>query len=374
MNILQNIVRDHFDSVAKSGLNIRPAVFNNVYRMLRCGDIHKGYTLFGCEDCGKFHATPFTCKSRFCTSCGNLYSAKRATNMSFKLVNSTHRHCVFTIPEELRIFFRRNRNLLNCLFEAVNDTIKYFFHNLNKSENFTPGFICVLHTFGRSLQWNPHIHVLLSEGGAGNISPWRVVKYINFTFLRNSFRMTLLNRLHSKIGDEFKSMKAYIYKHCPKGFYVYAEGKPCSNKDVIKYIGRYLGRPVIASSRIDEYDGEFVTFHYNRHEDNVLVTEKVHAVEFIKRLIIHIPEKHFKMIRYYGLYAKKHKQHKNIYFYVQKEKRPFLKRLNSWKMSLLHSFGINPLVCSCGKPMVFLYRSFKSPLPEMYYTVFINSS
>ncbi|MFR7848194.1 MAG: transposase [Coprococcus phoceensis] len=40
------------------------------------------------------------------------------------------------------------------------------------------------------------------------------------------------------------------------------------SKTVIKYIGRYLGRPVIATSRIDNYDGDTVTFHYNRHEDN----------------------------------------------------------------------------------------------------------
>ena len=30
-------------------------------------------------------------------------------------------------------------------------------------------------------------------------------------------------------------------------------------KNVIKYIGRYLGRPVIATSRIDNYDGDTVT-------------------------------------------------------------------------------------------------------------------
>ncbi|MBU5334599.1 transposase [Anaerocolumna aminovalerica] len=78
----------------------------------------------------------------------------------------------------------------------------------------------------------------------------------------------------------------------------------------MKYITRYLGRPVIAASRIDKYDGERVTFHYNRHEDGVLVTETVPALDFIKRLIIHIPEKHFKMLRYYEIYAKHHKQEK----------------------------------------------------------------
>ena len=80
----------------------------------------------------------------------------------------------------------------------------------------------------------------------------------------------------------------------------------------MKYIGRYLGRPVIATSRIDKYDGENVTFHYNRHEDDVYVEETLPALEFIERLIRHIPEKHFKMIRYYGLYARSRTQDKTF--------------------------------------------------------------
>lgn len=184
---------------------------------------------------------PFSCKSRFCNSCGNMYSMKRSSAMSFKLIRTSHRHCVFTIPEELRLFFRKDRSLLNCLFRSVADAILFMFRKLNKSENFTPGFICVLHTFGRSLQWNPHIHVLLSEGGSGNISPWRVVKHFPYELLRKSFRMLLLNYMEDSIGKSFRKIKAYIYKNCPNGFYVYAKPSLSSNQDVLKYIGRYLG-------------------------------------------------------------------------------------------------------------------------------------
>ena len=87
-----------------------------------------------------------------------------------------------------------------------------------------------------------------------------------------------------------------------KGF-LYKTNK-CDPKTVVKYIGRYLGRPVIATSRIDSYDGDCVTFHYNRHEDNKYVEETLPVMEFIQGLIQHIPEKHYKMIRYGGLYAR----------------------------------------------------------------------
>ena len=57
----------------------------------------------------------------------------------------------------------------------------------------------------------------------------------------------------------------------------------CNTNHVIKYIGRYLGRPVIATSRIDSYDGDSVMFHYNRHEDDKLITETIPVLDFISR-------------------------------------------------------------------------------------------
>lgn len=93
--------------------------------------------------------------------------------------------------------------------------------------------------------------------------------------LRGSFQTALLNELHSRIGDSFKKLKASVYADHKNGGYVQAMPNKCNPSQVIKYIGRYLGRPVIATSRIDSYDGEFVAFHYNRHEDEKLVIETI---------------------------------------------------------------------------------------------------
>jgi len=180
--------------------------------------------------------------------------------------------------------------------------------------------------------------------------------------------------MEAQLGSSFKKTKSYIYKNCPNGFYVYAKPALSNNKEVIKYIGRYLGRPVIATSRIDCYDGQNVTFHYNRHEDNELVTEKIPAAEFIKKLIVHIPDKHFKMIRYYGIYAKYHTNSVMLFLAVPKEKRRFLTSLNAWRTSLSLSFGYDPLWCMCGQPMTVLEICHKgSPIFEIARKYF-NSS
>ena len=143
-------------------------------------------------------------------------------------------------------------------------------------------------------------------------------------------------------------------------FYVRAKPNRCTPSITIKYISRYLGRPVIASSRIDNYDGENVTFHYTRHKDNKTVSECIPVMEFISRLIRHIPEKQFKMLRYYGIYARQHKQSPKLFRCMSSEKKAFLRRHMDWRNSILLSFGYDPLCCpKCNTSMVVLEVYYK---------------
>jgi hypothetical protein len=370
-NILQDIFKDYYEQIIYT-LHPRHSVIENIDRMIACGDPSFGGAMYGCSTCGTLKFVPFRCHSRFCPTCGVKYSIARTTAMSFKIINAPHRHCVFTIDSELRHFFLEDRTLLGCLFEAVQSVILYMFHKDNKTELFTPGFICVLHTFGRDLKWNPHIHCLLSEGGIGNSGLWRPKKHFNYNYLRNAFRTALLNIMEKRIGATFKKVKAKCYRDHAEGFYVYAKPNKCDPQTVTKYIGRYLGRPVIATSRIDKYDrdNETVTFHYNRHEDDQLVTETIPVIDFIKRLIQHIPEKNFKQIRYYGLYARHRKSDKKLILAIAKEKRKLFLSFTRWRELTLLSFGYDPLQCPCcGKSMDFLelyHRHQRVSLDELY--------
>lgn len=365
---IKQIFNDHWDNfvIRNPELDIRQVVFDEVEKIINCGNPDYGYALYVCDHCKKFVKVPFRCKSRFCNTCGVKYTQDRAFSMTKKSIRCKHRHIVFTMSDKLWPYFQKYRDLLDGLFEAASSSILSWFYELNKSQNFTPGIMCTLHTFGRDLKWNPHIHMLCTEGGAGNTEVFRIVKHINFKALRSRWQKLLLDYLQNNLPEkeliEFKLLKNQIYKEYNNGFYVYAKPDNISSiNQTINYVVRYTGRPAMAQSRIIDYDGTYVTYYYERHEDGKRIEEKVHAYEFIKRLILHIPNKNFKVVRYYGIYAKTHKQADKIFKLLNKSQIEIRNQLRKWNLSIELSFGYDPTICDCGGNLIFFELKIKDP-------------
>lgn len=229
-------------------------------------------------------------------------------------------------------------------------------HSLNKKEEFTPGIVTVIHTFGRDLKWNPHVHMMVTEGGKGNITEWRHIRHISYEALRKRWQKILLDEITNISGNtkEVKLLKNKLYKEKDKGFYVYAKTEIKSAKIAAKYVGRYVGRPAIAESRILKYDGKNVTYKYTRHEDNKVIVETVHVYEFIKRIIMHIPEKNFKMIRYFGIYSRRSKGKVNFIKMIDKRILSIRKSIANWENRILAMVGVDPCKCpNCKNKMRF---------------------
>ena len=359
---LKSIFADNWDGFCHHVKNIRKVVLIEVDKLISCGTLDKGFAIYTC-DCGEFLFVPFTCKSRLCPSCGIKYAQDRANSISEKCINCNHRHLVFTIPQELRSVFRENRNLLDILFSASSEVLFSYFKQLNKKEQFKPGFISSIHTFGRDLKWNPHIHILLSEVALGNLSSKKVT-YLPYEMLRKRWQTTLLYALQKALGKRplFTKLKCELYAKNQNGFYVYAKPKKYNNLiDAINYIIRYCGRPCMAQSRIIDYDGDFVTFWYQRHDDNKYVVEKIHVYEFIKRIIVHIPERYFNTIRYYGIYAKPKVYTKNLLKLVTDNAKKLRATIyKNWRNRINYFFNIDPLLCKCGKIMTYSSIIFNS--------------
>jgi len=128
-------------------------------------------------------------------------------------------------------------------------------------------------------------------------------------------------------------------------------GERLSNSDyTVRYIGRYAKRPSISEAKIVFYDGIDVEFEHKDKRTGRVVRESLSVDEFIGRIIRHIPDKHFRMIRYYGVYSNRGGEK-----YVKLKKlvgekygsdfrfENFVAR--TWRERVIEATNIDPLMC-----------------------------
>ena len=371
--IIAQIFDDHWNSTYLANKHIidlyRPNADKEIHKIIDCYYKNLGCSLYECPNCHDIVFIGHTCKSRFCSSCGYKYKSYRVESVLQTAYNCPHRQIVFTIPSKLRsYFFFPFEDRINILFQAVRDTI-YSILNVSFKKNkkgilkkytskikFTPGFFAFLHTFGRDLKWNPHIHILIAELKLGDNGSWKFWKFFDYDALSKRFQKILLALLSKHLGKSFSKLKNDLFRSYPNGFYVYAEPKKFKDfKSGVEYVTRYCGRVPISENRIVNYDGHTVTFSYIDHKDNNYHEMSLSASEFILTLLRHLLPSQFKIIRYYGFYKKKHLLHPKMIPLIKTHSRIFRKSLLKYQSSILLSFHRDPYNCpKCDTKMNFV--------------------
>lgn len=118
------------------------------------------------------------------------------------------------------MFFFYDRDLLTKLAYAVNDVFKYQFHNIKaknqrihkiskySSKYFTNsdiihyGLITVIHTFGRDLKWNPHIHAIVTLGGFNKNFQFLEKKYFHVNSIAGQWKKMVIDIVKSGNYDK----------------------------------------------------------------------------------------------------------------------------------------------------------------------------
>lgn len=393
----------------------RPCILDNVQKALLCNTLYLGFDIFECPKCGNEMIFNRKCHSRFCTSCGVKYQKKLAAKAECMCVDTKHRHIVFTIPETYRIFFRKDRTALNPLFVAARNTIckitnenifrkekrkraktgklrndkdnHYLYRNFKDAMVF--GMIASIHTFGRDLKWNPHIHALIPEVLYDPVNDCiRPFHHFDFKNLRRTWQYELNRLMKEHFGTEFTPVMNSSYKIQDNGFYVYAryieddmkdsKRKAPYSKDVsacVNYMMRYAGRPAMAENRILSYDKENdqIRWYYDDHKTNERIEVSETGLDLLKKMIIHIPDEGFRTVRYYGFYNnKKAKQLERVYELMNLERKSCrlkkeralqrerkLKKLR-FRTSICDEFNRDILRCRCGS--ILIYADTFNPL------------
>ena len=299
------IFQEHWKDYLKSH-KVREIERIEVEKMLSCKDGSRGGFWFYCKNCKEYQFVPFGCNSRLCSCCGKRYTDQWSTMLADRLEkNIYHRHLVFGIPDMLWRYFQDDRTLYKVLMDIAYTTIKETFSKINHRD-VVPGVIEVYHPFGRDIKHQPHVHMIVTEGGFDKEGKFvSSGNYLPYNVLHKKWEHNILKALKKHLP---KGIVETAYARYQNGFCVYVrKDRISSSKGLAKYIGRYVRHPAIANARIIVYNGEAVKFYWKDHDDKVHYKIML-AHNFISAVIQHVPEKNQKLVRYYGSYSRRKKK------------------------------------------------------------------
>ncbi len=353
---------------------IRISIVINVLKLLVCRTDFLGYHLFTCPDCNKTLKAPHSCKSRFCPSCGKKATDNWIKNSFNSLPDTTWQHITFTMPDSLWDFFWFNRYLMNIIPAIASNIIK----NLAEKKGFIPGIFLSIHTFGRDLKRNIHIHLSTTIGGLSPLFDSWVCNnaYFYHDSLKQMWRYEIINLLkcefkkgklklppHLNYIKSYEAFCSWTSQFYNKTWVVHLKEQSDNMKANVDYLGKYLKRPPIGETRIKSYNGQSVSFEYLDHYNNTKEIMTLPVLEFISRLISHIPDKNFKNIRYYGFLANRvrGKLLPLVYKFLNMRIVSKYKVYTPWRQMIINLFKYDPLKCPvCNSIMVLTSTVFNS--------------
>lgn len=355
---------------------IRPAIVICITKLLSCRNTVRGFSEYTCPNpsCAHTKRIPFTCKCKACSSCGKKATEAWTQKQNQLLPKTSWQHITFTMPSELWNFFWCNRDLLNQIGKIAANCIK----TIANARKVMPGIFIAIHTFGRNLKRNVHIHLSTTTGGLTQDLKWKNLFFSQATLMRiwrhqiiklfreNQQLITIPNTIQKQLNHTFtfNNFLDCLYK---KTWIVHCSKISKDYNKIVSYLGRYIKRPAIAESKLKHYDGQCVIFNYLDHNTKIYRKFTLTAFQFIARFIQHIPDIGFRMIRYYGFLA--HRVRGKLLPIVYKlvgQEKPVTVPIPTFDKMIKNNFGIDPLVCIlCGQQMVLTTISFGKSTNEL---------
>ena len=278
-----------------------------------------------CDKCNTSHLLYNSCRNRNCPTCQSNAAQSWLERQLSKVIRAPYFHLVFTLPPVIASIAYANRKaVLSILMKTSTDTVTTIGADPKRFAAKVGG-TAVLHTWNQRLEWFPHTHIIVPNGGfdistgqfkIGSKTFFAPVKVLSRYFrnrfveqLRKQYRQGELvftpSIAHLQSSEAFEAMLDQVSK---LDWNVYAKKPFAGPRQLLRYLSRYTHRVAIGSSRIVAFNGREVTFRYrkpttNAHQTPCYGVMKLSAVEFIRRYLTHVLPTGFHRIRHFGIFA-----------------------------------------------------------------------
>lgn len=281
-----------------------------------------------------------------------------------ELLPTRYFHVVFTLPYELHsLVWGHRKKLFTLLF----DSAAHCLLTLSKDPEYlgaVPTITAVLHTWGQQLQFHPHVHCIVSGGGADANNQWHQLKkgFGDFLFpydvmrplyqgyfLDHLNRMILRGEVQVPKGTHWPSLKDRLYK---TKWEMFAKSPVQSPDKVVEYLARYTQKIAISNHRIKQVDERGVVFTWKDYrQGGKRKTMRLNREEFLRRFSAHILPPRFVRIRHYGLLTNRNRKTRLAAIMKNMDVQPHSEVLEvSPEVKRLLTFGNSTIKCpACNK-------------------------
>ncbi len=337
---------------------VSPIQHKVINHMLACRTPAMGINLAYCSDCGKQHLFYKSCRNRHCNVCGgqkrDVWIAKRKADA----LPVDYFHIVFTVPEYLNALFMRNSKVMfNILFKCSWETICYF-ASQHKHLGAKTGMTALLHTWGQTMSYHPHLHCLVPCGGINTQNKWRnaktngkfifPVKALSLVFRGKFINELILLQKKNEIVLEHPIDYSNIFMHplYKNKWVVYAKKPVNGGEQIVEYIAKYSNKVAISNSRIlniDNNNVSFSWFDYRKSKPDIMT---LNGEEFLRRFLMHTLPHKFVKIRHYGILSCRNKDNYSelVHKYYGLIKPTSIKGLSNKELLTLF-YGKSPHLC-----------------------------
>ena len=283
-----------------------------------------------CENaaCGFTRVAYNSCRNRHCPKCQSGAAREWLAERAADLLPVEYFHVVFTLPAPVAAIAKQNKAVVySLLFEAASATLKTIAAD-PRHLGAEVGMTMVLHTWGQTLTYHPHVHVIIPGGG---LSPdgntWIACRpgfFLPVKVLQRLYRRLFLQKLSAAHADgrlqffdalvPLANTHAFARHLAPArciDWIVYTKKPFAGPEQVLRYLARYTHRIAISNRRLAALDDQSVSFTWKDYRDGAkqkCMTLDPH--EFIRRFLLHVLPDGFQRIRHYGFLANGHRKTK----------------------------------------------------------------
>ena len=299
----------------------------------RCRTAQLGGHVYGCTSCGHQQIAYNSCRNRHCPKCQGGRTAAWLEREARWLLPVDYFHVVFTLPAPVaELGLGSPRVVYDLLLKAVRDTLA----EVGADPRYLGaevGAVAVLHTWGQTLQFHPHVHAIVTGGGLAcdgkgrRVEPPRWVScrpgfFLPVRVLSAVYRRRFLEllrhahaagKLHlagrwSALADA-AAFAAWLAPWATRDWVVYAKAPFAGPEPMLKYLARYTHRVAITNHRLLAFADGQVTFAYKDYAHggkNRQMT--LPAAALVRRFLQHVLPRGFVKVRHFGLWGNRRRQ------------------------------------------------------------------